>query len=154
MSVGWRGAHYTIGSRGFLSIAELLVDANRPTKRTLTEVIELAKGVANDSDIHANLLFCKAQALHQLGLLTPARNERTKFLRKRSHRSTELLQAARYERALVYEALNQEARARSDFESLYADDPSHKDVGERLGLAFSHDAQRPMETSKLSSWPV
>jgi len=118
-----------------LSIAELLVDAKSPTKKTLTEVIELAKDVQNDSTVHANLLFCKAQALRRLGLWAPARNELSKLLRKRADRSAELLQAARYERALVYEALKQKARARADLESLYADDPGYKDVARRIGLA-------------------
>jgi len=42
------------------------------------------------------------------------------------------LQALRYERALVYEGLGQNRRARVELEKLYAEAPGYEDVATRL----------------------
>ena len=64
---------------------------------------------------------------------TAARDELTKALRRTADRPPDLLQAIRYERALVYEELGQKTRARSEWERLYADDPDYEDVAKKLG---------------------
>ena len=53
-------------------------------------------------------------------------------LAKTANRSTALLMDVRYDRALAYEAIGQKAKARADFERLYAADPSYRDVRDRL----------------------
>jgi predicted Zn-dependent protease len=116
-----------------LSLAELLVEEGG-TKRNCQSVVRLAEGIENDSEIHAGLLLCKAKSLRKLGLLTAARDTLTATLRRRKNRSEELLRALRYERALVYEDLGQDKRARQELEKLYADAPDYEDVAARLKL--------------------
>ena len=98
-------------------------------------VVRLAEGIGNDTPVHAALLLYKARALRGLGLLVAARDTLTLALRRKKGRSEDLLRALRYERALVYEALGQHRRARSEFEKLYAEAPDHEDVAVRLGIA-------------------
>ena len=117
-----------------LSLAELLLEARLGDKTTCQKVVRLAEGVENESPIHTALLLYKARALRGLGLHDAARQVLTVALRKTRDRSDELLRALRYERALVYEALGQAKRARTDLERLYAEAPNYEDVAEKLGL--------------------
>jgi predicted Zn-dependent protease len=73
-----------------------------------------------------------------LGLLAAARDTLTAALRRKKGRTGELLQAIRYERALVYGEMGQAKRARSELGKLYAEDPAYEDVAKRLGLS-RHD---------------
>ena len=123
-----------------LSLAELLLEANPEDEGTCRRVVRLAEGTGNDTPVHAALLLYKARALRGLGLLVAARDTLTQALRRKKGRSEELLRALRYERALVYEALGQHRRARSEFEKLYAEAPDYEDVAGRLGLG--EDAPR------------
>jgi tetratricopeptide (TPR) repeat protein len=116
-----------------LSLAELAVEESG-SKRGWQMAVELAEGIENHSEFHAALLLCKGMALHRLKLLTPARDTLTAALRRTADRSPELLQAIRYERALVYEAMGQAQRARKEFGILYAEAPRYEDVAEKLGL--------------------
>lgn len=117
-----------------LSLAELLLDARPGDRQACRRVVRLAQGVANRTAVHTALLLYKAKALRVLGLPEAARETLTCALRRRKGRSEELLRALRYERALVYEALGQHRRARSELEKLYAADPRYADVAARLGL--------------------
>ena len=67
-------------------------------------------------------------------MATAARDALTAGLRRRKDRGPEILNALRYERALVYIELKQKQRARRELETLYAADPDYEDVAERLGL--------------------
>ena len=116
-----------------LSLSELLLE-DSDNRRSWQSVVQLAKGIKNDTEVHAALLLFKARALRNLGLLTAARDTLTATLRKKKGRTESLLLAVRYERALVYEALGQDRRARNDLENLYADAPGYEDVANRLGL--------------------
>ena len=118
-----------------ISLAELLASTWPGERGACEEVLRLGDGVDNDSELHAALLLYKAQALKGMGLLDGARDVLTSTLRKSKDRSTELLQALRYERALVYTALGQAKDARADLEKLYATEPTYEDVASRLGLA-------------------
>ncbi|RLB39473.1 MAG: DUF4236 domain-containing protein, partial [Deltaproteobacteria bacterium] len=117
-----------------LSLAELLMEIRPDYPNACRRVVRLAEGVKNESEIHAALLLYKAKALRKLGLLDAARDVLTKALRRKKNRSNELLHALRYERALVYETLGQQKRARSELEKLYAEVPDYEDVAERLGM--------------------
>ncbi len=117
-----------------LSLAELLLEAHPQGAGACQRVVRLAEGVGNDTPVHAALLLYKARALRGLGLLVAARDTLTLALRRKKDRPQELLRALRYERALVYEALGQGRRARSEFEKLYAEDPDYEDVAARLGV--------------------
>jgi tetratricopeptide (TPR) repeat protein len=117
-----------------LSVAELIMEAFPDDKRLAKEIVELAGGVENESSVHAALMLYKARALRTLGLPTAARDVLTPALRKTKNRDEDLLRAIRYERAGVYEDLGQKARARKEYEKLYAENPPYEDVSERLGL--------------------
>ena len=118
-----------------LSLAELLLGIRPGDKNACRKVVRLAKGIENETPVHAALLLYKAKALRGLGLLDAARETLTGALRRKKGRSEELLRALRYERALVYEDLGQRRRARGEFEKLYAEDPEYEDVAIRLGIA-------------------
>ena len=65
--------------------------------------------------------------VHQTGALDAFKGALAK-----PSRDTELLKVIRYDRALAYEAAGQKARAKQDFERIFAQDPSFLDVRERL----------------------
>ena len=117
-----------------LALAELLLeDSGR--RQACQSVVRLAQNVKNDSEVHAALLLYKARALRGLQLLTAARDTLTATLRKTTGRTTDLLRAVRYERAIVYESLGHMRRSRNDLERLYAEAPDYEDVASRLGLS-------------------
>jgi len=76
----------------------------------------MTEGVENESEIHAALLLYKARALRKVGLNEAARDVLTKSLRRKKDRSDDLLRALWYDRALVYEDLGQNKRARPELE--------------------------------------
>ncbi len=117
-----------------LSLAELAVE-EAGDKRSCQTAVKLAEGVENESEVHTALLMYKGMALHRLGLPTAARDTLTAALRRTKDRSDGLLRAVRYERALVYEAMGQAQRARSELGRIYAEAPDYEDVAARLGLA-------------------
>lgn len=119
-----------------LSLVELMSDQADPVSAsTAKQIVQVIGEVDNESDIHAALMMHKAEALLVLGLGKAALETLTAAHRKKKDRDPELLRAIRYQRALVYEQLGQKARARSEFEALYALDPGFEDVAQRLGLA-------------------
>ena len=117
-----------------LSLAELLWELRPGDRRALRRILRLSEGVPNASSVHTGLLLYRARAMRALGLPEAARELLTAALRRGSGRSKELLLALRYERALAYEALGEQRRARRDLERLYAEDPGYGDVAARLGL--------------------
>lgn len=117
-----------------LSLAELFIEESG-SRTACQSVVKLAEGIENHCEIHAGLLLYKAKALRKLGLLTAARDTLTTALRRKKDRSEELLRTLRYERAMVYEDLGQNGRARSELEKLYAESPDYEDVAARLGLS-------------------
>jgi len=56
--------------------------------------------------------------------------------RRRKDRPEGLLHQVRYSSALLYDEISQRARARArgEFERIYAGDPGFEDVADRLGL--------------------
>ncbi|MCC5957318.1 MAG: hypothetical protein JJU07_14555, partial [Natronohydrobacter sp.] len=56
---------------------------------------------------------------------------------RRKDRPEGLLHQIRYDRAVLYEQSGQRARARSEFERIFAADPRFDDVGVRLGIVRS-----------------
>ena len=117
-----------------LSLAEILMESKSGEPNVNKRIIQLTEGVENESEVHAALLFYKAKALRNLKLFVAARDVLTKALRRKKDRSTELLHALRYERALAYEDLGQQKRSRNEFEKLYVEAPDYEDVAIKLGL--------------------
>jgi len=117
-----------------LSLAELLMEVERPTKESYQEVVQLTEGMQNESAVHAALLLYKAKALRGLELLDAALDTLSNALKKRKDRPEDLLRALRYERALVYEEKKDVRKARTELEKLYAEAPDYEDVKMRLEL--------------------
>ncbi|HEV8712515.1 MAG TPA: DUF4236 domain-containing protein [Candidatus Binatia bacterium] len=115
-----------------LSLAELLTENGAGNRETYQKVVQLAEGVENESAVHTALLLYKAKALRGLNFLDAALEVVSEALKRKKDRSDELLQALRYERALVYEGLGQNRRARVELEKLYAEAPGYEDVATRL----------------------
>jgi len=120
-----------------LSLAELLMQSHPGDTSVCKKVAKLAQHIENDTPIHAALLLYKARALRSMGLADAARDVLTRTLRRRKGRSSELLHALRYERALSYEQLGRHRQARSDLERIYAEDADYEDVSSRLNLDYS-----------------
>lgn len=118
-----------------LSMAEHMLEVEPVlSEASAKRMVALIDDVDNASDVHAALLLYKAIALNALGLTQAARDLLTRAYRRKKDRDPELLKAIRYHRALVYETLGQRARARGEFEGLYATDPGYEDVARRLGM--------------------
>jgi len=117
-----------------LSLAELLIEEEAQTggQAIYRKVMQLSEGVENDTAVHTALLLYKAQALRGLGFLDGALEVLSEAVKRKKDRSDELLKALRYQRALVYEGLRQDRKARAEWEKLYAEDPDYEDVAARL----------------------
>lgn len=126
-----------------LLLAELLDETYADHPRVQHEIITLAEGIENDSPLHAALMYYRGRALRRLDVMEGARDTFTKALRKKKDYPADLLVALRYERALLYEEEGKEARARDEFEKIYAVAPELEDVAERLGLAPKIDQPLP-----------
>ena len=90
------------------------------------------ENVDNDTAIHGGILLYKARALRRLKLPTAAARTAGAAVRRRKRRPPELICALRYERAIAYEDAGDSRRARAEWEKLYADAPSYRDVARRL----------------------
>ncbi len=109
LSLGPRGAHYTIGHG---AVALLYCAQARTQARTQD----------------------RAQALRALGLHTAVRDLCTKALGRARRLAPELIRGYRYQRALCYEALGHGGRLRTELERIFASAPDYEDVAARLGL--------------------
>lgn len=116
-----------------LSQAELLWEHGAgQSKPQARRILTIAKDVDNASPLHATLLLYRARALRALDLPEEARDQLTALLRRSKDRPPDLLQAARFERALVYEALGKGSQAQTEFAKVYAEDPEFPGVAERV----------------------
>jgi tetratricopeptide (TPR) repeat protein len=110
-----------------LSLADLLMaDAD------FDGVLEATTGARNEDDLGVALLHMRAASFMTLGLPTAGLDAFRDALAKTANRDRELLNAVRYDRALSFASAGQKAKARADFERLYAVDPSYRDVREQL----------------------
>ncbi len=110
-----------------LSLADLLFD-----DRDYDAVVELTKDARNEDDLSLSLVYMRAAALAALGHQTASFDAFKEALAKTAKRDPELLATVRYDRAQAYEQAGQGARARADYERLYAADPGYRDVRQRL----------------------
>ena len=110
-----------------LSLADLYVELGR-----WDDAIRVTDGFfKNENDATAQLLVFRATSLRQKGL-PGAAIEILREALKSKKRSGDILASARYERSLAYEATGKKARARQEWERLYAEDPHYRDVAQRL----------------------
>lgn len=113
-----------------LSLADLLL-----ADSDFEGVVETTTGARNDDDLGVALLHMRAASFIALGHHTAAFDAFRDALAKTARRDAELLNTVRYDRALSFASVGQKAKARADFERLYAADPSYRDVRERLATS-------------------
>ena len=106
-----------------LSVAELVVCGCQGDKGRQEWLIGQLSGIANDSDLHANLLLYKAQAQAELGLFEAAAATLTATLRKTANRDPELLFAMRCQRAMYWRELGKTAQFEKELELLRGERP-------------------------------
>jgi tetratricopeptide (TPR) repeat protein len=117
-----------------LSFAELALDT--PEDRELMDrVVRATAHVENETPVDTAILLYRGKALAALGLPDAAVDVFTLANRRRKDRPEALLHQVRYDRAVLYHETGQRARARREFERLYAADPGFEDVAERLGVS-------------------
>ena len=86
---------------------------------------------ANLDDLSLQILILRARAQRERGMFIPALRTLREALRFRK-RDALLLNEARYERALLYEAEGKRALARKDLERIFDHGPGFRDVAKRL----------------------
>ena len=116
-----------------LSFAELALDT--PWDHALLDrVVRATTHVENETPVDTAILLYRGRALAALALPDAAIDVLTLANRRRKDRPDALLHQIRYDRAVLYHDIGQRARARREFERLYAADPGFEDVAERLGV--------------------
>ena len=116
-----------------LSLVELLLDSSTD-RAVLARVVALTDDVRNVTPVHTALSLYRGRALRELGLADAAAQTLTSALALKKDRSPELILGLRYERALAFEQSGKAARAKTEFERIYAEDSQFEDVATRLGL--------------------
>jgi tetratricopeptide (TPR) repeat protein len=110
-----------------LSLCELYASGN------LWEgIIDRAQAVEPKDDVTASIVIFYGQAMQVQQLHDAAISVFNKVLRKKSGRDPLVLREAAYGRAISYEAQGKSAQARREWELLYAEAPTFRDVAQRL----------------------
>lgn len=115
-----------------LSLCDLVVANPNATKADLDDILQMTSSVENDAPIHTNILYLRGAAMYRLQLADAAIQQLSAALRRTTDRPDAMLHQIRYLRGRLYEQQGQSARARKDYELVYADDPGFKDVGKRI----------------------
>ncbi len=110
-----------------LSLCELYATRNRWDK-----IISKAKNIESLSDVSLKTLIFYGQAMQEKGLHEAAVTIFSKAMRRKKDRSQNLLNEARYLRAISYRAQGKHRKAFEEFQVLYAQNPRFKDVAQRL----------------------
>lgn len=116
-----------------LSLCDLVVGNPAATRADLESLVQMTASVENDDPIHAGILYLRGAAMFRMHLEQAAIQQLSVVLRRKIDRPESLLQQTRYLRGRLYEQQGQNARARKDYELVYADDPGFKDIRMRLG---------------------
>ena len=117
-----------------LSLCDLIVANPTSTSSELDEVVQMTAQVENDGPLHANILYLRGAALYRMQLREGALAQLAAIARKKSGRPMGLLHQVRYLRGRLYEQANDLARARKEYELIYAEDAAFKDVRARIGI--------------------
>lgn len=116
-----------------LSLCELVVTCPSASKAELEDIIQMTSTVKNCDPIDTNILYLRGAAMYRMQLADAAIQHLSLLLRKKTDRPDSLLHQIRYLRGRLYEQQNQKARAKKDFELIYAEDPGFRDVRSRVG---------------------
>ena len=110
-----------------LSLCELYASRN-----LWDNIIEVAQQTESEDDVTLGTLLFYGRALQEKGLHEAAISVFTNALRRTKDRTPTLLHQARYWRAISYQEQGRTSRANKEFQKLYAEAPSFRDVAERL----------------------
>lgn len=116
-----------------LSLCDLIVANPSTNKSDLDDVVRMTASVENDEPIHANILYLRGAAMFRMQMADAAIQQLTAALRRKAGRPEGLLRQIRYLRGRSYEQQGELARAKKDYELVYAEEPAFKDVGKRIG---------------------
>lgn len=98
-------------------------------------VIDRGQGIENATDdIALAIMVFYGRALQEKGLDDGAISVFTRALRRRKNLNPDLRHEARYWRAQSYLAIGKRKRAREDYEKLFAEAPTFRDVAHKVGL--------------------
>lgn len=117
-----------------LSFAELALDTT-DDRALMDRVVRATVHVENETPVDTAILLYRGRALAALGMPDAAIDVFTLANRRRKDRPEGLLHQIRYDRAILYEQSGQRARARSEFERIFAADPEFEDLRTRLGIS-------------------
>jgi tetratricopeptide (TPR) repeat protein len=95
-------------------------------------VIDRAQQIPVDDDVTFEIALIFGIAMHQKDLNEAAIKVFTEALRKKRGRPAAVVQEMMYARALAYEIVGKKAQAKKEFEKIYAENPSFRDVAERV----------------------
>ena len=116
-----------------LSFAELALET--PADRELMDrVVRATVHVENETPVDTAILLYRGRALAVLGMPDAAIDVFTLANRRRKDRPEALSHQVRYDRAVLYDQVGQRARARSEFERIYAADPGFDGVASKLRI--------------------
>ena len=116
-----------------LSLCDLVVANPSANKPDLDDIVRMTASVENDEPIHANILYLRGAAMFRMQMADAAIQQLTAALRRKAGRPEGLLRQTRYLRGRSYEQQGKLARAKKDYELVYAEAPAFKDVGKRMG---------------------
>ena len=117
-----------------LSLAELYLEANPADAATARYVLSLSEGQTPADPITRGLWLYRAKAMRVLGLYAAAEETLGQLGRNLARSEPELDLARRHELACLLEAQGQTAKARLEWQRLYAREPNYPDAAQRLGL--------------------
>lgn len=100
-------------------------------------VVERAAGRAVSDDVTLETAILHGRALQEKGMHEAAAAVLTDALRSKKNRSPQLLNEARYWRAVSYETTGRRSQANREFQRLYAGAPDFRDVAQRAAGAPS-----------------
>lgn len=98
-------------------------------------VLERAAGCVVSDDVTLETAILHGRALQEKGVHEAAAAVLTDALRSKKNRSPQLLNEARYWRAVSYELIGRRSQANREFQRLYAQAPDFRDVAQRVTSA-------------------
>ncbi len=98
-------------------------------------IIERAASIESEDDSTLEIVILYARALQAKGLHDAALHVLTPALRRKKDRSDDLLREARYWRAISYREVGKTSQANKDLQTIYAEDPTFRDVAHLVGVA-------------------
>lgn len=110
-----------------LSICDLYAEAT-----VWDGIIQRAEYIAVTDDITLETAILRGRAFHEKGLMDAAIAVFSEALKKKKDRDIDLLHEAAYWRARAYEGAGKKGQASKEFQKLYAEAPTFRDVAQRV----------------------